>query len=123
MVYTLSEIIVKHVGIKQARQELPDLIDRAEAGVGDCYHSPGKGSSEAHSCAEAREVAAVAHRVFERESAAPNTAVFAGVRENEMVDESALMAIPASGRLYCPEAAQRSAEKALRQSRLRSSAF
>lgn len=24
--------IVKHVGIKQARQELPDLIDRAEAG-------------------------------------------------------------------------------------------
>jgi prevent-host-death family protein len=23
---------VKHVGIKQARQELPDLIDRAEAG-------------------------------------------------------------------------------------------
>jgi prevent-host-death family protein len=23
---------VKHIGIKQARQELPDLIDRAEAG-------------------------------------------------------------------------------------------
>ena len=32
MVYTFSETIVKHVGIKQARQELPDLIDRAEAG-------------------------------------------------------------------------------------------
>src|ERR1700681_4494847 len=32
LVYTLSETIVKHVGIKQARQELPDLIDRAEAG-------------------------------------------------------------------------------------------
>src|SRR5437764_15349385 len=32
MVYTLLEILVKHVGIKQARQELPDLIDRAEAG-------------------------------------------------------------------------------------------
>jgi prevent-host-death family protein len=32
MVYTWSEAIVKHVGIKQARQELPDLIDRAEAG-------------------------------------------------------------------------------------------
>ena len=32
MVYTLSETVVKHVGIKQARQELPDLIDRAEAG-------------------------------------------------------------------------------------------
>ena len=32
VVYTFSEIIVKHVGIKQARQELPDLIDRAEAG-------------------------------------------------------------------------------------------
>ena len=30
--YTFSETIVKHVGIKQARQELPDLIDRAEAG-------------------------------------------------------------------------------------------
>jgi prevent-host-death family protein len=29
--YTL-ESSVKHVGIKQARQELPDLIDRAEAG-------------------------------------------------------------------------------------------
>jgi len=32
VVYTSSETIVKHVGIKQARQELPDLIDRAEAG-------------------------------------------------------------------------------------------
>ena len=32
VVYTFSETIVKHVGIKQARQELPDLIDRAEAG-------------------------------------------------------------------------------------------
>jgi prevent-host-death family protein len=30
-VYT-SGAIVKHVGIKQARQELPGLIDRAEAG-------------------------------------------------------------------------------------------
>jgi len=30
-VYTGGEIM-KHVGIKQARQELPDLIDRAEAG-------------------------------------------------------------------------------------------
>jgi prevent-host-death family protein len=30
-VYTL-ETLVKHIGIKQARQELPDLIDRAEAG-------------------------------------------------------------------------------------------
>jgi prevent-host-death family protein len=27
-----GESDVKHVGIKQARQELPDLIDRAEAG-------------------------------------------------------------------------------------------
>src|SRR5437764_10657278 len=32
LVYTSSETIVKQVGIKQARQELPDLIDRAEAG-------------------------------------------------------------------------------------------
>jgi prevent-host-death family protein len=30
-VYTGGDIM-KHVGIKQARQELPDLIDRAEAG-------------------------------------------------------------------------------------------
>ncbi len=29
--YTL-EHTMKHIGIKQARQELPDLIDRAEAG-------------------------------------------------------------------------------------------
>ncbi len=28
----MDEMIMKHIGIKQARQELPDLIDRAEAG-------------------------------------------------------------------------------------------
>ena len=28
----MDEITMKHIGIKQARQELPDLIDRAEAG-------------------------------------------------------------------------------------------
>jgi prevent-host-death family protein len=32
MVYTWWVILMKHVGIKQARQELPNLIDRAEAG-------------------------------------------------------------------------------------------
>jgi len=31
-VYTYWGKVVKHIGIKQARQELPDLIDRAEAG-------------------------------------------------------------------------------------------
>lgn len=30
--YTFWSCTVKHVGIKQARQELPNLIDRAEAG-------------------------------------------------------------------------------------------
>ena len=30
--YTYWGKVVKHIGIKQARQELPDLIDRAEAG-------------------------------------------------------------------------------------------
>jgi prevent-host-death family protein len=28
----MDEVAMKHIGIKQARQELPDLIDRAEAG-------------------------------------------------------------------------------------------
>jgi prevent-host-death family protein len=32
MVYTGQVILMKHVGIKQARQELPNLVDRAEAG-------------------------------------------------------------------------------------------
>jgi len=31
LVYTLEQAM-RHIGIKQARQELPDLIDRAEAG-------------------------------------------------------------------------------------------
>jgi len=51
MVYTLSEIIVQHVGIKQARQELPDLIDRAEAGEEIVITRQGKAVSEAHSWA------------------------------------------------------------------------
>jgi len=34
---------VKHVGIKQARQELPDLIDRAEAGEEIVINSPRQG--------------------------------------------------------------------------------
>ena len=31
-VYTMMVMVMKHIGIKQARQQLPDLIDQVEAG-------------------------------------------------------------------------------------------
>jgi len=57
----INQGLTVSIGIKQARQELPDLIDRAEAGE-RLYHSPSKAvrSSFLH---RSREIAAVAHKV------------------------------------------------------------